>query len=117
VLSGALKSDYLLLSHPTVALASHITTILIITLLSTLEMTQVDVVSISLSGMLGRIRIFARNASWSKDMPSKEDSYSPYGHHPGVNLKGWTLVADQVSQEVRESVRTDRQAKRLKIER
>lgn len=55
---------------------------------------EVEVLSISLGGMLGRIRIYARNCRWEKDIPSDySDNY--WGHHPGISEQGWELVAEQ----------------------
>jgi hypothetical protein len=54
---------------------------------------EVEIMSISLAGMLGRVRIFAKPSSWQENMPEHSNSY--WGHHPGVCLDGWELVADQ----------------------
>ena len=55
---------------------------------------EVEVLSISLGGMLGRIRIFARNCRWDKGVPKdSEDNFG--GHHPGVSSEGWELVAEK----------------------
>jgi hypothetical protein len=55
---------------------------------------EVDVMSISLAGMLGRVRIFARDCRWERGVPADtNDNY--WGHHPGVSSDGWKVVADQ----------------------
>ena len=55
---------------------------------------EVEIMSISIAGMLGRVRIYARNSRWEKGVPEDyEDNY--WGHHQGVGSDGWTLVADQ----------------------
>ena len=56
---------------------------------------EVQVASISLAGMLGRCRIFARDRPWAEGQPRQEHQHY-WGHHPGVANTGWKLVADQV---------------------
>ena len=56
---------------------------------------EVQVTSISLAGMLGRVRIFARDRPWAEGQPRQQQQHY-WGHHPGVANTGWKLVADQV---------------------
>jgi len=56
---------------------------------------EVNIYSLSVAGMLGRVRIYARDRSWEEDAPNS-DTQHHWGHHPGVSRHGWTLVADQV---------------------
>jgi len=56
---------------------------------------ELSIYSLSVAGMLGRVRIFARDRSWEKDLPNSNTQHH-WGHHPGVSQDGWTLVADQV---------------------
>ena len=56
---------------------------------------EVEIYSLSVGGMLGTVRIFARDRPWRSDAP-EPGATSYWGHHPGVSRHGWTLVAEQV---------------------
>ena len=56
---------------------------------------EVEIMSVSLAGLLGRVRIWARDSSChSNPPPARSNNY--WGHHPGISQLGWTLVADEV---------------------
>ena len=56
---------------------------------------EINVLSVSLAGMLGRIRVFARNTRWNAG-PTNTDRAHWWAHQSSLSTVGWELVADQV---------------------
>lgn len=55
---------------------------------------EVDLLSLSVGGMLGRVRIYARDRPWEQDKPENSNSPHWWAHRESVSNIGWTLVAD-----------------------
>eukprot|EP01035_Chromulina_nebulosa_P025838 gene25838-33757_t len=55
---------------------------------------EVDILSISIAGMLNRVRVFARNCGWEEDKPSVRQSPHWWAHRDSLSTVGWELVAD-----------------------
>lgn len=55
---------------------------------------EVYITSISLAGMLGRIRIFARYCSWDIDKPERTVHHQWYSPSDSISPNGWIKVAD-----------------------
>ena len=56
---------------------------------------EVSVKSISVAGMLGRVRVYARNRPWSKDNGDAGAPRHYWAHRSLLSEDGWELVADQ----------------------
>ena len=54
---------------------------------------EVDITSIFVGGMLGRLRVFARDGPLETD-DSENDSGRWWAHQGSVAREGWTVVAD-----------------------
>lgn len=46
---------------------------------------EVDLLSISLGGMLGRVRIFVRDRPWEQDKPSESGNHHHWAHQESVS--------------------------------
>ena len=58
---------------------------------------EVTVHSISIGGMLGRVRIFVRDRPWEADKPRERQSIHHYWATTGkLSKHGWTLITDRV---------------------
>lgn len=57
---------------------------------------EIEVTSIHIGGMLGRVRIYARDRPWSVDNSSAGMSQQYWAYRQLLSRDGWTLVADQV---------------------
>lgn len=55
---------------------------------------EVEIASISIAGMLGRVRIFARDRPWEADKPPRPAANHWWAHTDAVSTVGWTMVAD-----------------------
>ena len=56
---------------------------------------EINVTSVSLAGMLGRIRVFARDKRWDAG-PRNIDTAHWWAHQQSLSTVGWELVADQL---------------------
>eukprot|EP01032_Pedospumella_encystans_P009037 gene9037-10673_t len=56
---------------------------------------EVNLLSISIAGMLGRVRIYARDGPWEDDKPRKGPSPHWWAHRESVSPQGWELIADR----------------------
>lgn len=58
---------------------------------------EVMVTSVHVAGMLGRVRIFARECTWRDDEEETERRtvFTGWGHHYEMNERGWALVHDE----------------------
>ena len=56
---------------------------------------EINVTSVSLAGMLGRIRVFARDRRWDAG-PRNVDRAHWWAHQQSLSTVGWELVADQL---------------------
>jgi hypothetical protein len=57
---------------------------------------EIEVTSIHIGGMLGRVRVYARDRPWSADNSSAGMSQQYWAYRQLLSKDGWTLVADQV---------------------
>lgn len=55
---------------------------------------EVDITSISIAGMLGRIRIFVRDRPWESDRPDRPVSHHWFAHNDSISQVGWTKIVD-----------------------
>lgn len=58
---------------------------------------EIDIISISIGGMLGRVRIFCRDRPWKESEANIPDSYYArrhYGSRESISRTGWSLVCD-----------------------
>ena len=55
---------------------------------------EVDILSLSFGGMLGRVRIFARDRPWEADKPQGQNTHHWWAHQESVSSTGWEVVAD-----------------------
>jgi len=55
---------------------------------------EVDVTSISIGGMLGRVRIFYRNRPWEAGKPERVSSHHWWAHRDSLSRENWSLLAD-----------------------
>jgi hypothetical protein len=55
---------------------------------------EVDITSISIAGMLGRIRIFVRDRPWESDRPDRPVSNHWFAHNDSISQVGWTKLVD-----------------------
>lgn len=55
---------------------------------------EVTLKSVSVAGMLGRVRIFARDRNWEAGMEEMHTNVHWWAHHGHLSHEGWELVAD-----------------------
>jgi len=55
---------------------------------------ELELLSLSIGGMLGRVRVYARDRPWEADKPQRSNSPHWWAHRESVSDVGWTLVAD-----------------------
>eukprot|EP01038_Epipyxis_sp_PR26KG_P012587 gene12587-16879_t len=55
---------------------------------------EIDLVSVSIGGMLGRVRIFARDRGWEENKPKPMASPHWWAHRESLSKEGWIKVAD-----------------------
>ena len=56
---------------------------------------EINITSVFLAGMLGRVRVFARDKPWEAG-PRNSNSNHWWAHQESLSTSGWELVADQV---------------------
>ncbi len=54
-----------------------------------------DVLSVSIAGMLGRVRIFVRDRPWEANKPEGRTSQHWWAHRESLSTIGWELIADR----------------------
>lgn len=57
---------------------------------------EIEVVSVSIAGMLGRVTIHARDRGWEENKPTTRSNQHWWAHHDSVSRDHWKLVADRV---------------------
>eukprot|EP01031_Cornospumella_fuschlensis_P033452 gene33452-40470_t len=55
---------------------------------------EVTLTSVSVAGMLGRVRVYARNVGWEEGPPSTNTTAHWWAHRESLNRDGWELVTD-----------------------
>lgn len=56
---------------------------------------EVDILSLSVAGMLGRVRVFARDRPWEQDNDDRRNPNHWWAHAENVSKTGWYQVADE----------------------
>lgn len=56
---------------------------------------EINLTSVSIAGMLGRVRVFARDRGWEENKPAPTMSAHWWAHRESLSKDGWELIADQ----------------------
>ncbi len=57
---------------------------------------EIEVFSVSIAGMLGRVQIFARDRPWEADKPPEPQTQHWWAHRDSVSRIGWEKVSEKV---------------------
>jgi len=57
---------------------------------------EVEIISFQIAGMLGRVRVFARDRPWEADNDDRRNPNHWWAHAESISTTGWYPVADEV---------------------
>jgi len=57
---------------------------------------EIEITSFFIAGMLGRVRVYARDRPWKKDNDDRRNPHHWWAHSESISQTGWYQVADEV---------------------
>ena len=57
---------------------------------------EVEIISFQIAGMLGRVRVFARDRPWETDNDDRRNPNHWWAHAESISTTGWYPVADEI---------------------